>query len=182
MPLLSQFNEHTKLSMLRNATWTLSNFCRGKPQPQFEQVGIKMLLGLVFVFVINLLVLVLLSKCYWNVFRQSLHYQLLHVLYIQMMKKWSLMHAGHYRIFLMVQMTKFKQLLRLLSVPVLLSFCCKYWFAFGPVWHMSSYCLLVILMFIFVSSHPSPSVLIPALRTIGNIVTGDDIQTQVVSI
>ncbi|RWW53614.1 hypothetical protein BHE74_00039893, partial [Ensete ventricosum] len=27
--------------------------------------------------------------------------------------------------------------------------------------------------------HPSPSVLIPALRTVGNIVTGDDMQTQV---
>ncbi|MCI24881.1 importin subunit alpha-1-like, partial [Trifolium medium] len=26
--------------------------------------------------------------------------------------------------------------------------------------------------------HPSPSVLIPALRTVGNIVTGDDLQTQ----
>lgn len=29
--------------------------------------------------------------------------------------------------------------------------------------------------------HPSPSVLIPALRTVGNIVTGDDVQTQVIS-
>ncbi|THF95599.1 hypothetical protein TEA_016641 [Camellia sinensis var. sinensis] len=38
MPLLAQLNEHSKLFMLRKATWALSNFCRGKPPTPFEQV------------------------------------------------------------------------------------------------------------------------------------------------
>jgi hypothetical protein len=36
--LLAQLKQYTPISMLRNAAWTLSNFCRGKPQPTFELV------------------------------------------------------------------------------------------------------------------------------------------------
>lgn len=38
-PLLQLCEPHASLSLIRNATWAVSNLCRGKPQPQFDAVA-----------------------------------------------------------------------------------------------------------------------------------------------
>ncbi|RYR12882.1 hypothetical protein Ahy_B04g070180 isoform C [Arachis hypogaea] len=120
IPLLAQLNEHAKLSMLRNATWTLSNFCRGKPQPPFEHVkpALPTLERLVFSNDEE----VLTDACW------ALSY---------------LSDGTNDKIQAVIEAGVCSRLVQLLL-------------------------------------HPSPSVLIPALRTVGNIVTGDDIQTQAI--
>ncbi|CAH9132597.1 unnamed protein product [Cuscuta epithymum] len=120
MPLLLQFNDQAKLTMLRNATWTLSNFCRGKPQPQFEQM--KAALPIIARLIHSGDEEVLTDACW------ALSY---------------LSDGTNDKIQAVIDAGVCHRLVELLC-------------------------------------HPSPSILIPALRTVGNIVTGDDIQTQVI--
>ncbi|TVU17528.1 hypothetical protein EJB05_33570 [Eragrostis curvula] len=119
-PLLQQLNEHAKLSMLRNATWTLSNFCRGKPQPNFEQV-----------------------KPALPALQRLIHSQDEEVLTDACWALSYLSDGTNDKIQAVIDSGVFPRLVELLM-------------------------------------HPSASVLIPALRTVGNIVTGDDLQTQCV--
>uniref|UniRef100_A0A5B6Z4Y8 Importin subunit alpha n=1 Tax=Davidia involucrata TaxID=16924 RepID=A0A5B6Z4Y8_DAVIN len=118
MPLLAQLNEHSKLSMLRNATWTLSNFCRGKPPTPFEQV-----------------------KPALPVLQQLIHLNDEEVLTDACWALSYLSDGPNDKIQAVIEAGVCPRLVELLL-------------------------------------HPSPTVLIPALRTVGNIVTGDDAQTQ----
>ncbi|KAG6529552.1 hypothetical protein ZIOFF_011760 [Zingiber officinale] len=119
-PLLQQLNERAKLSMLRNATWTLSNFCRGKPQPDFEMV-----------------------KSALPVLERLIHSNDEEVLTDACWALSYLSDGSNEKIQAVLEAGVCPRLVELLL-------------------------------------HPSPSVLIPALRTVGNIVTGDDMQTQYV--
>ncbi|KAI3448469.1 hypothetical protein Pfo_005134 [Paulownia fortunei] len=120
MPLLAQLNDNSKLSMLRNATWTLSNFCRGKPPTPFEQVRPAL-----------------------PVLRQLIHLNDEEVLTDACWALSYLSDGTNDKIQAVIEAGVCPRLVELLI-------------------------------------HPSPTVLVPALRTVGNIVTGDDAQTQFV--
>jgi HEAT repeat protein len=119
-PLMDQLKGSGKMSMLRNATWTLSNFCRGKPQPDFEQV--KLALPALARLVQAADEEVLTDACW------ALSY---------------LSDGANDKIQEVINSGVVRRLVELLL-------------------------------------HQSASVLVPALRTVGNIVTGDDTQTQIV--
>ncbi|CAN1352966.1 Importin subunit alpha-1b [Linum perenne] len=120
MPLLAQFSDQAKLSMLRNATWTLSNFCRGKPQPSFDQ-----------------------TKPALPVLERLIHSNDEEVLTDACWALSYLSDGTNDKIQAVIEIGVCPRLVELLM-------------------------------------HPSATVLIPALRTVGNIVTGDDMQTQAV--
>jgi hypothetical protein len=119
MPLLAVLQRSSsKLSMLRNATWTLSNFCRGKPKPDFNLVS------------------------------PALHI-LPHLIYsndheVLADACWTLSYLSdglNDRIQAVIDSGVCRQVVELIG-------------------------------------HPWTSIQIPALRTVGNVVTGDEAQTQ----
>jgi importin subunit alpha-1 len=120
LPLMEQLRDSSKISMLRNATWTLSNFCRGKPQPEFNEV--KKALPALARLVHSNDEEVLTDACW------ALSY---------------LSDGSNDKIQEVINSGVVRRLVELLM-------------------------------------HTSASVLVPALRTVGNIVTGDDQQTQIV--
>lgn len=121
--VLSLCQPTAKISLLRNAVWTLSNFCRGKPQPPFDLVRPA---------------LPILAQLIWSKDDEILTDAC-----------WALSYLSddngphNEKIQAVITAGVSRRLVELLM-------------------------------------HKSPNVKTPALRTVGNIVTGDDLQTQVI--
>ncbi|KAJ2722281.1 Importin subunit alpha-1 [Coemansia sp. Benny D115] len=119
-PLLRLLSENHKLSMLRNATWTLSNFCRGKsPQPEWSMISPA---------------LPILSKLVYSVDEEILTDACWAISYLS--------DGANEKIQAVIEAGVCRRLVELLM-------------------------------------HPMTTVQTPALRSVGNIVTGDDMQTLI---
>jgi len=119
-PITQVLKDSEKISIMRNATWTLSNLCRGKPPPPLQWVApaLATLANLIYANDAE----VLTDSC------------------------WALSYLSDGQseaINAVIQAGVCRRLIELLQ-------------------------------------HPSPTVQTPALRAVGNIVTGDDIQTQTI--
>jgi hypothetical protein len=118
-PILLQFQQSSRITMIRNCTWTLSNFARGKPEADFVKVAPS--LGTLAQLLYHDDIEVLTDTCW------ALSY---------------LTDGENKKIQAVLEAGVARRLIELLA-------------------------------------HPKPAVQTPALRTIGNIVTGDEVQTQV---
>ncbi|PHH68990.1 hypothetical protein CDD80_7088 [Ophiocordyceps camponoti-rufipedis] len=143
-PLLNLLGDSRKLSMLRNATWTLSNFCRGKtPQPDWNTVRPSSLKS---------------PMQLWLESDQILTAQIAPALPV------------------------LSKLVYSLDDEVLIDAC----WAISYLSDGSNDKIQAVIeagiprRLVELLMHASTSVQTPALRSVGNIVTGDDVQTQVI--
>ena len=136
-PLLSLIGDSRKLSMLRNATWTLSNFCRGKtPQPDWQTVSSTSRFGNAASDSLQILpALPVLAKLVYSLDDEVLIDACWAISYLS--------DGANDKIQAVIEAGIPRRLVELLT-------------------------------------HGSTSVQTPALRSVGNIVTGDDVQTQII--
>jgi importin subunit alpha-1 len=137
-PLLALLGDSRKLSMLRNATWTLSNFCRGKtPQPDWTTVSLNQFpVTTIYLHVQQILpALPVLAKLVYSLDDEVLIDACWAISYLS--------DGANDKIQAVIEAGIPRRLVELLM-------------------------------------HASTSVQTPALRSVGNIVTGDDVQTQVI--
>lgn len=139
-PLLNLLGDSRKLSMLRNATWTLSNFCRGKtPQPDWKTVSFippplyKEIVILIYQQILP--ALPVLAKLVYSLDDEVLIDACWAISYLS--------DGANDKIQAVIEAGIPRRLVELLT-------------------------------------HASTSVQTPALRSVGNIVTGDDVQTQII--
>eukprot|EP01121_Diplochlamys_sp_Union-15-3_P011311 TRINITY_DN3262_c0_g2_i1.p1 TRINITY_DN3262_c0_g2~~TRINITY_DN3262_c0_g2_i1.p1 ORF type:complete len:421 (-),score=69.63 TRINITY_DN3262_c0_g2_i1:63-1325(-) len=118
LPMIKALSSTSKLSLLRNGTWTLSNFCRGKPPPE------------------------------WNLVKDSIpllsHFLSIKDDEILTDACWALSYlsdTANENLHLIIKAGVLPRMIKLLE-------------------------------------HHSVNIVTPALRTVGNITTGDDLQTQ----